>query len=380
MVEVIDKKNLEPIVKDYRYPNNSQFTHTFQSLQDSGFHMSDLRSDDICPVGIWPDRRGPALVSPMQLNFIDDGLLLTWAIHHTVSDAQTLNHLCRLLAQECRRGQGLDVPSPPFIMGNRPDTSALKQFGQPTIGPPDIVFKETRGGIFSFTRKSLQMLKMDCFRPGKSESEVDYISTNDAMLALIWTSIMKERFADNLDDESISTLGFALNGRKRSSAGLSQDCTGCFLVVAQVSLPVQTLLGLGNLQAAAGKIRRAVNEANYSFDGCLTDEIMAVASQLRDFSMVAPTILLGLDKSSVFVTSWADMDVYSLDWGAALGGTTKALRVVGDGILHGAHAITESLPHGGKEIFLAVEDTCLRKLMTNAIFMKYADTKLRRFN
>ncbi|SCN99874.1 uncharacterized protein FFB20_11023 [Fusarium fujikuroi] len=124
MVEVIDKKNLEPIVKDYRYPNNSQFTHTFQSLQDSGFHMSDLRSDDICPVGIWPDRRGPALVSPMQLNFIDDGLLLTWAIHHTVSDAQTLNHLCRLLAQECRRGQGLDVRSPPFIMGNRPDTSA----------------------------------------------------------------------------------------------------------------------------------------------------------------------------------------------------------------------------------------------------------------
>ncbi|KAM0551202.1 hypothetical protein ACHAPJ_008544 [Fusarium lateritium] len=110
--------------------------------------------------------------------------------------------------------------------------------------------------MFHFSEESLRRLKKD------ASPQIDdgaYVSTNDALSALIWRSIMTaELDYDELDGTETSVYNIAIDGRNRSNPPIHQEALGSFLGFIQVEKPIREILKGGNLVSLSLLIRNAI--------------------------------------------------------------------------------------------------------------------------
>lgn len=229
-----------------------------------------------------------------------------------------------------------------------------------------------RGQVFYFSPAALDALKAEASPPNATElSDQKWISTNDALSALLWRTVMAVQSPlDSLrsGDDPVSVFNIAIDGRLRTDPPVHPETQGCFLEYIAVSAPIRKILGSLSLADLAIMIRKQILRA----DGQFTDDVAALVEKLEDVDRLVPTAFLDVPGFNCVQSSWVNFELYSLDWGSLLGGKIDAVRAPHVGVINGLQVVLPVLPDGGMEILVGVKEDCLDKLLHEPRWTKFA--------
>ncbi|KAK2017653.1 hypothetical protein LZ32DRAFT_576587 [Colletotrichum eremochloae] len=378
------------VVKDLRAAGASPMN--YQELKAKAFPVSSFDAGTICRRSVWasPGERLP--VSLPQANFIQGGMILSWCIFHMFGDGNTFLTWTKIWAEECRRAQGLDIMDP-FKLDEtllRDRQRLMKPTGKnkgraedhpeytilpftPEGMPPKILSEDHRGQIFYFSPESLARLKSEASPTNATEpTEQKWISTNDALSALLWRTVMAVQSPlETLEGDPVSVFNIAIDARLRTDPPVHPDTLGCFLGYVAPSIPIRKMLGSASLADLAILIRQALARADNQF----VDDVATLVDKVEDVDRVVPTAFLDVPGNNCIQTSWVNFSLYDVQWGPALGGKIQAVRAPHVGVINGLQVVMPILPDGGMEILVGVEKDCLDRLLHEPLWMKFAEAR-----
>ena len=179
----------------------------------------------------------PAFVSALQANFIDGGLLLDIATQHNIMDGVATYQMLILLAKALRGEEFSEVD---IEQGNRdrrnmvrlldPDepTSDLSNFRRPSLleatGLPSVPAPHGEWCFFRFPAQKLAELKSAANNPEALNSDIPFVSTNDALSAFIWKRLGTIRLRRLQEPTAISKFTRAADARP--ALGVPQEYMG----------------------------------------------------------------------------------------------------------------------------------------------------------
>lgn len=145
-----------------------------------------------------------------------------------------------------------------------------------------------RGQVFYFAPERLDALKKEAWphnATAKStngnggEGHPRWISTNDAVTALLWRTVMAvQNPVESLGDaDPTSTFAIAIDARSRFDPPVHPRTLGCFLAYVGVEMPIRKML-TGPLADIAIEIRKDVAKAGIGY----ADELVSIADGLTD--------------------------------------------------------------------------------------------------
>ncbi|PWY95943.1 hypothetical protein BO94DRAFT_141709 [Aspergillus sclerotioniger CBS 115572] len=362
---------------------------TYAELRAQHFPVAAFDADTFCRSDVWPTPGEPLPISLVQANFIRGGLILTWCILHMAGDGTSFQTWMQVWAEECRHAQGLDskpVALPPAIFEDRERVmrSTGRNLGRPEDHPeyivlpvkppagipPKMLSKDHRAQVFYFSPEALSALKSDASPSNATEpTNVPWISTNDALSALLWRTVMAVQWpVETLEGDPVSFFNIALNGRLRTDPPVHPDTLGCFLEYIGVSMPVRKMLSSASLADLAVLIRQELQRVNNQF----TDDVTTLIEGLDDISQIFPASLVDLPGFNCILSSWIGFKLYDIDWGTLLGGHIESVRTPHVGIINGLQIVLPSPPEGGMEVVIGVADGCLERLLNDPLWTKYA--------
>lgn len=366
-------KSLEKIprllVKDLR---NDPSVPTMDGLRQAEFPMSMLDEEIICPCRTLPlpgtfDEFPVFLV---QANFITGGLLLSLVAEHGAMDMTGQGQIIRLLSKACR--------NEPFTAeevktGNLPRHDIIPSLDSYEPGPelshqiinfpptPPAPPAKSTWAYFSFQPSSLAALKSLAMQTVPT----GYISTDDALTALIWQSVTRARLP-RLNPETNSTFARAVDVRRyitipQTYPGLIQNMT--YHTSALASL-VHEPLGV-----LASQLRVAVdpNTSTLGYDSRALATFLARSADKTIFSFSA-----NLDLSTdLMLSSWARVGCYDLDFGLGLGGPEAVRRPRFDPFESLMYLMPRT-PEGEITAAICLRDEDMQRLRADGEFMRYA--------
>ncbi|KAJ5984564.1 hypothetical protein N7481_006663 [Penicillium waksmanii] len=370
-------------VKDLR----SSYQPTYAELKSKSFPVSSFDADTFCPRSVWPSPGERLPISLIQANFIQGGLVLSWCILHMAGDGTSFHTWTKVWAEECRRAQGLDIPQPVQLADAicKDRELVMKSSGRnkgniedhpewtllpftPPGAPPKMVSPHHRGQVFYFSPESLEALKAEASPSNATEqSDQEWISTNDALSALLWRTVMAVQSPlESLEGDPVSIFNIAIDGRLRTSPQIHPETLGCFLEYVAVSAPIRKMLSTPNIADLAVQIRKAVLRADDQF----SDDIVSLVEKVEDVDRLVPTAFLDVPGKNCILTSWINFKIYDLTWGPLLG-TIDAIRTPHVGCINGLQVVFPVLPDGGIEILVGVEESCLGRLLNDPLFTRF---------
>ncbi|KAK2743955.1 hypothetical protein FQN55_007004 [Onygenales sp. PD_40] len=233
-------------VKDLR----DSFPSSYAELESRGFPVAAFDGEMLCRRSVWPAAaEEPLPISLVQANFIRGGLVLTWCILHMAGDGTSFCTWTRIWAEGCRRAQGLDIPDPiqlPEAIWEDPERvmgPSGRNAGRfedhleytllpftPPGAPPKMLSPSHRGQVFYFSPESLAVLKAEAFPVNTTRpSDQSWISTNDALSALLWRTVMAAQSPlENLAGDPVSIFNIAIDGRQRTDPKSAPGYFGMF--------------------------------------------------------------------------------------------------------------------------------------------------------
>ena len=362
---------------------------SYNELKAAHFPTSELDSEKLSPLGMVPTSSTSAVMAA-QANFLTGGLLLTACIHHSASDATALASILKVWANNTRRVTQVDKIPPPAaidwramdrspLMSGRPDAhlknhpefrvreqtkvTALERVGTLSSCPPKSY------GIFYFSPSLLRQLKAASAPADPTEP---WISTNDALCALLWRHISRARGLGSSPCERHDIVQFtcAVQGRRRLSPPMPDNFLGNLVVCCVAKLDIETLTSASSpLYNVARSIRSAVARVDDEY----LRSVIGVVEALPDITQLEITSYDDPGRSIV-VSSVADMGLHELDWGAGVGrlDTMRTAAQPDTGGI-GAGGIYSRLADGGLEVVLGIEREAMAALRADGVFMKYAE-------
>ncbi|KAF9872957.1 enoyl- hydratase isomerase family [Colletotrichum karsti] len=377
-------------VKDLR--STGAFLMTYSELKSKAFPVSAFDSNTIMRRSVWPSAGERLPVSLPQANFIQGGMILSWCIFHMFGDGNTFLTWTKVWAEECRRAQGLPITDP-FNLDEaliRDRQRIMKPSGNnkgspedhpeytilpftPQGAPPKMLSEEHRGQVFYFSPESLARLKAEASPQNATEpSKQAWISTNDALSALLWRTVMAVQSPlETLEGDPVSVFNIAIDGRLRTDPPVHPDTIGCFLGYVAASAPIRKMLGSASLADLAILVRQALLRADRQF----LDDVTTLIDTLEDVNRIVPTAMLDVPGNNCIQSSWVNFTLYDVQWGPALGGSIQAVRSPHVGVINGLQVVLPVLPDGGMEIIVGVEANCLDRLMHEPLWMKFAEPR-----
>jgi hypothetical protein len=346
-------------------------------LKVKNFPLSELSNSQLSPVGAIPEPPFPVMAS--QANFIDGGLLLTIAVHHSFCDATAVGYIIETWANNtavATTGSGsfsfydptLNDRSP--LMEGKPGAN-LADFPEYVLMPPQSTAEANShqtpatpfelplmtAHIFYFSPSSLAALK----------TAASAFSTNDALNALVWqhVTIARNPIAP-LNDEKDCVMLYAANIRSRLISPLPSNYLGnASIAGATERLKISALMSDSGLTTASSVIRKSVIALNHPDRVALTIGLLNSRDDPSEFKF-AYNGFLGPDIST---TTWADVKVYESDWGVL--GKVEAFRMPGERV-DGVVAVFPRLRDGGLEVMVGLESAAMDRLLKDVEFGKYA--------
>lgn len=249
------------VVKDLTAPG--AFPMSYQELKSKHFPVAAFDADLLCTRNVWPGPEDRLIISEVQANFIPGGLILNWCILHMIGDGKTFQKMLEVWGEECRKAQGIEISSPLQLPDELFDKSRLvKSSGKnpgnfedhpelflipfiPGGAPPKMLSKSHRAEVFYFSPEKLAQLKADASPRNATDKleEIKWISTNDALSALLWRTVMDVQHPlGELKDDPLSIFNIAIDGRSRADPPHPADMLGCFLEYVSVSMDIRTML------------------------------------------------------------------------------------------------------------------------------------------
>ncbi|ROV97429.1 hypothetical protein VMCG_06876 [Cytospora schulzeri] len=343
-LQKIPEGDIEPItVKDMRA--NGAFPMTFAELKSKNFPVSAFTAAKICPRSVWPVSGDRLALSLVQLNFIQGGVIMGWNLFHQFGDSVTYYTWSQVWAEECRRAQGEEIldpihlPAEIFAHRAQLKKASGRNAGRvedhpeylvlpftPEGAPPKMLSNTHRGQVFHFSREALDALKAEAApsnATSPSPTDPKYISTNDALSALLWRTVMAvQNPVESLGDaDPVSAFALAVDGRSRTNPPVHPQTQGCFLEFVGVELPIRKILS-DKLADIAITIRKSIARADKEW----TDDVITLIESLEDVNRIVPKAFTDVPGYNCVQTSWVEFRIYDVNWGKALGEKVQAVR------------------------------------------------------
>lgn len=292
-------------------------------------------------------------VMAVRANFIPNGLLLVVYFHHSVLDAWGASLVMSAWAEKCARLQGLDLSSghsnplnaptalvlPPAlrldhivpsedayeVLKCRPELwqSLSLDWARRPKAPPFVPGTAMTTCIFNASESALQRLKTDASMAlpvSADPTRPAFISTADALGALLWRCILKARYTSaGREATRDSVINVALDGRKALNIPIDYPGNVVFGSITTMSVDQLTSpnTSLGDIAAA---LRESLESAKQP-------------ARLADALRMASSLPAGMDLQyaipdwsveDVILTSWTGLPFYEHRWGPAFGPTERA--------------------------------------------------------
>ena len=390
-------------VKDLRKPC-SEWMASMEELREEKYPMDKLDGDILAPLPMMPDPQKPAPVFAAQFNYLDGGALLCVAFHHSVLDANGFATVLKMWANESNLHEqdGHDLAKfPRSVQKSDLDRQQIhghgwvgeaSEFPEYSILEPQSETASEEFGIspsfslldmttttFCFPANSLSELKNHVTESiAEQEGPDGWISTNDALCALLWQRTSLARFGSSSPPSSItgangdtalpshSRLGLAINGRSKLTPPLPSTYIGNLNLYGTSNLPLPLILAENSLGAIALSIRHAIS----SIDDAKIRRTISFIEQLSDVALLAPGFksFLGPDLA---ITSWADLELRDLDWGPTVGGKAKSVRIV-KSQFDGLCIMLPRLADGGLEVVVGLQTEHMERLRRDEVFGRFA--------
>ncbi|KAF6825543.1 trichothecene 3-O-acetyltransferase [Colletotrichum musicola] len=284
----------------------------------------------LAPTCAFPETYGEpqAPVVVFQANFVSGGLLLDFAAQHNMIDMTGMTQCLRLFAAAMR---GEDVPPAALEQGNRDRRCLIPLFeaGRPLLDHTHLQRPVRTGGkslgSVSYNWKTLrfgpdklaslkQQATEDLSRareldPDAHGTDVDYVSTNDALCAFMWQTISAARLRAGVPLAAPSKFSRAVDGRR--ALGISQEYMGHMVHTNMTRLALGAVAGRP-LGLVAADLRRSLATGT-SADVVRSFATLVARTEDRSGISFGATFDPGLD---VACSSWAHSDVYGQVFGA----------------------------------------------------------------
>ncbi|KAK0123961.1 hypothetical protein ONS95_008949 [Cadophora gregata] len=326
---------------------------THESLKEAEFPTSSL-PDAI----LTPPEKSPPPVFDMMATFIRGGLLLCIKCHHAVVDGGGMGLVIKFLAQNCFAVFGNEsraTINPPSIdrsilpPGKRSDLTVENGFrivDHEGTAQKTNEYEPMTSHTFKFKPEALQRLKLLC------TAETEFISTQDALTALLYGSVSYARglrlTKHSTKSASLpSVMGIAVDGRGKLHPPLV-NYAGNLTIYATYSspilLPVQAIPRNSfenfeflsqrlRLPSLAWQTRKAITGVTQDY----VESVISVAKSLEDISRLQPTFANFYQGTDFFITSGADFPVFEQEWWQ--GGKIEAMRIPFKGHWDGSCAV-----------------------------------------
>ena len=328
------EKSPRLVIKDRRHDPSIP---TMNALRQARFSFSMLDESIIAPRKTLPGSpdeplSDPAPVFLIQATFVTGGLLLTFVGNHQTMDMTGQGQVIDLFSKACHNEH---FTREELSCGNlarrtlisfldnsyKPGSELAHQIAKPTPSEATLggtndqlaqpASRECTWAYFSFEPSSLTTLKELAIRTMTLPS--GHISTDDALTAFIWQSVMRARYP-RLSPTVEVTLARAVDIRRYLD--ISPTYPG---VVNNMSYHTYTLQKLLEepLDTVTSQLRSAIDPKTSKL-GYNTRALATLLNRAQDKSNIEVTATLDLSVD-IMVSSWAKLDCYDLDFNLGLG-------------------------------------------------------------
>ncbi|KAH8200877.1 hypothetical protein TruAng_004963 [Truncatella angustata] len=391
------------LVKDHR---SDDTIPSFAQLQAQGFPNAAMDNEKLClrgRGGEWPNFAVDRLATNlMQANLIKGGLLLNHLCFHAFGDATSMWKLLELFAEDVRKAQGLSIERPAEIptadrakLSQSTGKNVCSNFADqhkefihipftPEGLPEGLINARHHAHVFRFTPESIQALKAECapsnVRVLKDQIPQDqlpaFISTNDALTALLWKSVQRAENPDYVDPDSNlapSVVMVALDTRRRAHVPIHPHTLGNIIGYSPAVLPLSQVVSKeqASLADLACLIRMGVAKCGSTY----FDEVAHYIENMDDVNRLAGTAFLDMPGKNVLQSNWNEYDYYGIEWGSAFGDHIKALRFPAGGVCAGFQIIMPNppnTPRGTTEVLVDVSDEAWPRLLRDETWNRFA--------
>ena len=371
------------VVKDLRH---DPLMPVMGNLRRSNFPFSTLDENIIAPYKtlIGSSARSMSKDRPVfvvQANFITGGLILTFVSHHQTMDMTGQGQVMHLFSKACRdepftseevsSGNVARLNLVPVLEDTYQPGSELEfQISKPASSHPtsnvanDIQIPsppECTWAYFTFAPQSLISLKV----LASSTITAPYISTDDALTAFIWQSIIRAR-RSRLDKMDKSILARAVDVRK--TIGVPQTYLGLMQNMTFHTNMVEKVLS-ETLGTVTSQLRSALDPKT----ALLKHRTLALATVLaRSPDKNHVSFIADIEPSKdIMLSSWAKLDCYELDFDLGLGTPEAVRRPRFDPVESLIYLMPRRLD-GEIAVGMCLRDEDLQRLRADEEFAKYS--------
>lgn len=267
--------NLPPN-KMLRIKDCTELLPSYQGLHDSQFPVQKLDGQVICPVPGFPmtykeEEIGPAPACIIQLNFITDGVIVTFSNHHNVMDGTGIFNVVGMIAhligggslppQVIKQGNRDPATVIPLYPSDHPikDQSYLRVFSPVPTPLPSGIQTPAKWLAVRFRKDAIPQVKALAQDPDGYDTSVPFISSGDAVSALYWKTLVKVRVSLGAPTSTRTKFSRAIDARK--AVGVPYTYMGQMVFTVATYKTYGELLDLP-LSAVASLLRGDLNEAN----------------------------------------------------------------------------------------------------------------------
>lgn len=307
------------------------FPWTYTKLRQAGCPPSAFKIDVLSTVPEWPSSTETWPAFAVQANFIEGGLLLCFAFHHTVADGGSFTAFIKEFASDGRSRARVDSVIEldlhtkrrlPYSCGLSKSVRALQSFpeydsSRVPLRPQSIGPITTR--ILTFPAETVRKLETAVNAQIKITHGCTAWASNVACLSsLIWVAVVRARRL-RLSTMDIAKIGVAVNFRPVISPKLSDDYFGNAVVhtnaaarvfelvvdsMAAKIRDVRSSISISAVALAAHRMRQAVSTVNHTY---VTERLQTFAA-LSYPQEVSEAYARALDTSHTGIdfSSWRD--------------------------------------------------------------------------
>jgi hypothetical protein len=373
---------------------------SYEELNNTDFPAATFKGHKLLPKAVTEkqlfsplgdNQEDDLIISTFQINFIKGGLILGVAIHHNCSDGPGCDGFLTTWAQNSAAvsngtsfktvSEGtldrsrLSAKKPQAARWQELDQKfpVLKDGGGPPPPPPaDFKMPDLAIRMWHFPKSKTEELKAGAM----VEMGDSWISTYDAIMAVLWKSITRSKLEllhPDLDQEVI--LVHAVNTRKTLDPPLPEAFMGNAVALPRTEpIQISDLLTDGNLPNIAQRVRNSIKAITPQYVAELPEWIAGLED--RRWININMNSFLGMDLAG---TSWQGMNVYQKhDFGF---GIAKAIRFPdpqfeGYVFVYPSRAgIKENAVDEGIEVCICLEKGCHDRLMRDEELLRFAQPR-----
>ncbi|KAK9446503.1 transferase family-domain-containing protein [Limtongia smithiae] len=395
----VTKKRESAAALHLKYMPGGEFP-SYAELEQKDFPASLLAAHQILPSAVTAKQLHSPLgdnndegisIAAFQLNFIKDGLIVGVAIHHSVSDGPGCDGFLTTWAENSALalcGLPSVVKDVTFDLLNSPLNTAkplpkqiakikdaypvLKNSGGPMQPPPPgFVLPNLVPQMWHFPKSKTEALKTKA-----SSTDGSWISTYDAVMAMVWSSATRARMdLFKPAPESTTLLVHAVDTRSTWSPPLSPSFLGVGTAPASCKpLSIQDIIDPANLPLVAASVRSSIKQITPDY---LTGLLEWIAGQDdRRYLEISLNSFLGMDFGG---SSWQSMRAYEThNFGFGFPSALRWPCPMFDGFVfvYPSRANTKAAAADeGIEVCICLEEGCHQRLMADSVLLEYAQPR-----